>query len=790
MRNKIYIILAVVAIFLFAWNVSADEWFFIYNGWTSSTDFYNTNTNTKTTWLSKYWDKVVYWRVGKYTFLRWWGLWWYLYNEETNTLSSKYNSSDNLEYWNYPSIIWTDDLQYAFIPTQYQVSPYPIQIIKIKLSDLTQTRYNLGASQIPNLYKYYNWKIYYRVYWEDDLLSIDISNGNISTVIANNSLITNSLDGNNCVQNSAVLSCIYDSENKLTTIDLLNGTITQASIILPSYRFITWFIKDYYWNYFFINFRDWIWKLTNFSTFAYSLYESSTNIAINPRVSSYIPPLPPETCTDWIINQNETETDYGWVCWTCSDWIQQTSVTNPETSVDLWGRCGTCSDAIQNPHSNETGVDTGGRCGNQICSYQEVNRKYANPSYYTGSYLSQTRQYFNSWSVITDGKDYVEVITPPSSHVGYKFEETEYTLHGAYITSQSGTLAGLGNNNLEITVPWYIQSPIDYSNFIGESYISAKWVYPMDYVQIWGTGSTASGSFDNENSADFSKPWYGCAWLENELGQRIGAWDKCYWVGPLSTAYQYTITNLIKMDKQGKYTIRIGFPSNALDKHYIISRFNFWNLVDQQIQQYICVNNDTGDVTADWAPISWDTYNEITGSGDIQREQIASGSVTQTIDFSFGTLPSVGSGTDCKNMFNSSSGTFLYWSAGAKLIVWNQNNFKITPEPWTCPLIGIDACSVIWGALNSGVWTIYWLQNRGISAILDPINSGLAYLGTPKSGQHYCFATLNLTYVGRPTSYLDTKGVTHTLGENEQTLFDYTILCFLAAGVTYILLKF
>lgn len=49
--------------------------------------------------------------------------------------------------------------------------------------------------------------------------------------------------------------------------------------------------------------------------------------------------VPPESCIDWLINQNETEVDYWGICGTCYDWIQQTIVTNPELGIDYGWRC-------------------------------------------------------------------------------------------------------------------------------------------------------------------------------------------------------------------------------------------------------------------------------------------------------------------------------------------------------------------------------------------------------------------------------------------------------------------
>jgi len=72
-----------------------------------------------------------------------------------------------------------------------------------------------------------------------------------------------------------------------------------------------------------------------------------------------------ETCSDGILNQNETAVDCGGPCKpcpTCSDGI----LNQNETDVDCGGvcpACQTCSDGIQN--QGETGIDCGGPC--QAC---------------------------------------------------------------------------------------------------------------------------------------------------------------------------------------------------------------------------------------------------------------------------------------------------------------------------------------------------------------------------------------------------------------------------------------
>lgn len=69
-----------------------------------------------------------------------------------------------------------------------------------------------------------------------------------------------------------------------------------------------------------------------------------------------------ETCTDGIMNQDETGIDCGGACtdcFSCTDGI----MNGTETGVDCGGDCdvcATCTDGIMN--GNETGIDCGGDC--------------------------------------------------------------------------------------------------------------------------------------------------------------------------------------------------------------------------------------------------------------------------------------------------------------------------------------------------------------------------------------------------------------------------------------------
>ncbi|MFK7810113.1 MAG: DUF6252 family protein [Saprospiraceae bacterium] len=71
---------------------------------------------------------------------------------------------------------------------------------------------------------------------------------------------------------------------------------------------------------------------------------------------------PDPTCTDGILNQDETDIDCGGVCSacvSCTDGIQN----GDETDIDCGGSCSpcpSCTDGIQN--GDETDVDCGGSC--------------------------------------------------------------------------------------------------------------------------------------------------------------------------------------------------------------------------------------------------------------------------------------------------------------------------------------------------------------------------------------------------------------------------------------------
>jgi len=73
-----------------------------------------------------------------------------------------------------------------------------------------------------------------------------------------------------------------------------------------------------------------------------------------------------ETCTDGILNRDETDVDYGGSCGTCNDGLISTLIG--ETSIDYGGVCGTCYDNQINivyglSVFGETEIDYDGLCG-------------------------------------------------------------------------------------------------------------------------------------------------------------------------------------------------------------------------------------------------------------------------------------------------------------------------------------------------------------------------------------------------------------------------------------------
>lgn len=128
---------------------------------------------------------------------------------------------------------------------------------------------------------------------------------------------------------------------KKSANDSNNGTkIVQWS--WSNYNYFPSYSPD--WNYITYQVLSWTYKLYRKSA---SDTQNWTEIFSSVKSSNiWYLLVPPATCTDWIKNQDEVYStehpfDYGGVCGTCSDWIQQTDVTNPEIAIDYGWRCTT-----------------------------------------------------------------------------------------------------------------------------------------------------------------------------------------------------------------------------------------------------------------------------------------------------------------------------------------------------------------------------------------------------------------------------------------------------------------
>ncbi len=455
-----------------------------------------------------------------------------------------------------------------------------------------------------------------------------------------------------------------------------------------------------------------------------------------------------------------------------------------------------CTNQIQD--QDETGVDTGGVCGNQTCWFQELNYQYPAP-YYTGSYSSNTRNYYNTGTIVTELGEYIEDITPPSSWAGYTFDTTTYRIGWANISNialdgssktSSGTLQDLWNHDIVLRVPGYVQSPWDYlsSKF---SYFEIDTKFPIDFFYITGswvingwlkTGRYPDGLSNDPNNtkASIQKVW------EDGIGIPL-FWTvdtpTYYTVGTIGAPIQHVIKRLISQSKDGTYKIRVSFPSTALDVSYNIKDFRVWHYADQFTQQYVCKNNDTWQVlTPGGTEVDPDTFCELNGECDTARAEAWSGwTLKGTFSLNFGTLPSVSSSFDCSSIYNLATGWFKYLGASSGSIsLWMTNNFKISNTVWSCPILSSDICSVAYYWVNDVIDSVFQLNSYGINQILGPLSAKISYLWTPTNGSYYCFAGKNWQYTNRVTSYKDTKWVTHNLANDENTLFDLFVLAILS----------
>lgn len=192
---------------------------------------------------------------------------------------------------------------------------------------------------------------------------------------------------------------------------------------------------------------------------------------------------------------------------------------------------------------------------------------------------------------------------------------------------------------------------MDYTNTFGSAYIDIGSLYPIEYVSITGTGTM--GTIDPNATGDYSNTRNsGCVTLADGLGNTIRTiTGDCFDVSTLSSATVTKIKNLVPKMVDGYYHIQMVLPSTALDKNYILTTFDFGHYVDQFTEEWVCKNIDTGVINTPGGPIT-DQYNELTGSGDVQRAILGSGTITGGLGFSFGTLASVSSGANCSTIYD------------------------------------------------------------------------------------------------------------------------------------------
>lgn len=471
-------------------------------------------------------------------------------------------------------------------------------------------------------------------------------------------------------------------------------------------------------------------------------------------------------------------------------------------ALDGWGNTvpATCTDQIQN--QDETGIDYGGVCWNQTCGIETMST-LVKSVVYTGSYSSQTvTKYGTGTSIDTSGgyTDYVEDIIPPSSWSGYLNEETQYRLHGAYITGWSGSFNDLYNKNLHIIVPGYLQSPLQSTAFAGwQSWIDIAQLSPPQYGWIIWQGTGVLGSLNPAYVDSMWPPTYfegkGCLKLERSDNTQI--FDKnypnCY---PVTTLTNYPNgwfpLQALKKSTDGFYHIRFILPDSTLDQEYKFQGLEIGNYTKTYYPQYICHNKVTGDISSASGSIGTVDYQTRWGGTgatytDQSRPASLSGTLTASMDFSFWTLPSVSSGADCSQIFLS--GAFLYGNANSKFTWAMTSGQFLWPKRWSCTILTSDICWTVYDVGNGFIGSIFSIFGNGIVVAGDVIKNSLSYIGTPEEWKNYCFAGKNWVYTGRPSSYSDVKWNSHTITVSTLTLLDLLVLSILSWMSIYLIIR-
>jgi len=468
---------------------------------------------------------------------------------------------------------------------------------------------------------------------------------------------------------------------------------------------------------------------------------------------------------------------------------------------------GSCTDKILN--QDELSVDFWWVCGNQICSIKELNYKYRAGWYWTGAYLSWTVQTYWTGTEYIEGSYYIEDFTKYWWNT--TFDKMEFSLHGAIISnwlwSSYGSFRDLiDSHSMIIDTPWYIQSPINWSYAdLPFSSVQIGTVYPIEWISISGTWTGNTGSLNPNKIGNVYRnvPNAWCVFLADKNNNYIQdkQWsvhsekvsgNSCFYIGTYDNPNIIPVTGLIDGDTVKLYKINMVFTDSISDGRYWITRFDVGRYGDQLIENYVCVNQDTGVIqTPEWE-ISKDTLDEISGDADKKRKDMfnsLTGSLFWNVSFSFWILPSVGTGADCSNIFNTASESFMYANANSKLSWDLKDGVILGNVRWSCPILTSNICWTAYDGANYITNGIYKAFYNSISIAWDVIVNSVSYIGTPEYWKNYCFAGKNWKYNGRVSLYTDTKGVSHTIELTTLTLFDLLALGLMSAWSLYILLK-
>lgn len=314
------------------------------------------------------------------------------------------------------------------------------------------------------------------------------------------------------------------------------------------------------WSYLYQTYSPYVRKINTFSPFSYDTFSNNdwTRIATYHFVTSYIPFA---SCTDWQINQDETEIDYGGVCGTCYDWIQQTNVTNPELGIDYGGRCEAKTGPVSYKWCETVKQYVSGTGSTNLMFW------YVTTPSVTYMYTQSWSQWYNNESVAvyngTANRDIVEL---------YNFQ---------YPWAQV-------IQTWSIVFDWTTQSKIiTPTNWNAQMFIMSirsSNTQKFNFLKFWGAVSSIStvGNIDNHVwEVEFNVPWF---W--SSKAPLVMSWG---------TAVAYTKNGaladsaIITFDRSSKFFQFSSFGIYSLSSFYSIT--NCWN------GSYSCENvyrgNDT-----------------------------------------------------------------------------------------------------------------------------------------------------------------------------------------------------